>query len=106
MPDSTGARSIDCHVHFQLEHFEDFTGEFEAVGLRGAWNIVNDPAVHEGATWKEFHALISKSLAHKPHPILTFYWPDYSQLADPDFPRKCARRIRELRKRGIAGLKV
>ena len=106
MPDSTGTSFIDCHVHFSLEHFDDFTGEFDAAGLMGAWNIVRVPAAYEGATWKEFHALVERSLAHKPYPVFTFYWPDYSGLTDPAFPKKCARRIRELSKRGIAGLKV
>jgi len=103
--ETSGPLFIDSHVHFHLEHLEDFTAEFPSLGLSSAWNIVNDPSVHEGATWQEFHTLVEKSLA-RAEPIQTFYWPNYTQLTDSSFVNSCVKRVRELAKRGILGLKV
>ena len=106
MTAASDACFIDCHVHFQLEHFDDYVGRFEELGLCGAWDIVHDPSFHHGATEEDFLALLDRVRRDVPDKVHVFYWPHYQGLTDPDFPKRCAARIGELRKRGIVGIKV
>ena len=99
-------RFVDCHVHFQLEHFDDFVGSFDQIGLCGAWNIVHDPGVHPGATEEEFVELLRTTREQEGSRIHTFYWPRYQELTDPTFPTRCAERIEQLHELGIVGVKV
>jgi len=99
-------RFVDCHCHFQLEHFDDFVGSFDELGLSGAWNIVHDPSVHPGATQQELLDLLETTRKRSSDIVHTFYWPQYKELTDPAFPKRCAGRIEELHKLGIVGIKV
>ncbi|HUW59292.1 MAG TPA: amidohydrolase family protein [Planctomycetota bacterium] len=99
-------RFVDCHVHFQLEHLDDFVGSFDEIGLSGAWNIVHDPSLHGGATERDFFELLRLTRERADDTVHTFYWPPYGELTDPTFPKRCAKRIAELHKLGIVGVKV
>lgn len=105
----TEPRFIDAHVHFLAEHFDDFVGSFPDIGLKGCWNIVgarDEKAQFVPGMQGEVEAAIDAARAKAPGVVRTFYWPDYEQLTDPGFPRRCAERIGSLRARGIAGVKV
>ena len=99
-------RFVDCHVHFLLEHFDDFVGSFRDVGLCGAWNIVYDRLAHARGADDELLALLETTRRRAEGVVHTFYWPPYEELTDPAFPKRCAKRIAELHKAGIAGVKV
>ena len=97
---------VDCHCHFQLEHFDDFVGNFDELGLCGAWDILHDPSFHHGATEDDFLALLDRVRRDCPDKVHIIWWPHYKNLTEADFPARTAKRIGELRERGIVGLKV
>lgn len=99
-------RFVDCHVHFQMEHFDDFVGSFDELGLRGAWNIAHDPGFYPDASQEEFLDLLKTTRERCPDTVHTFYWPNWKEVADETFPERCAKRIEELHKLGIVGVKV
>ena len=97
---------VDAHVHFQLEHYDDYVGEFDELGLCGAFDIVHDPSHHADATEEDFLALLDRTVSEPESRVHMFYWPNWKEMDDDSFPERCAANIEELHKRGLVGLKV
>ncbi len=97
---------IDTHVHFCLEHMNDYLGSFGDAGLAGVFNITQ-PEVHgDPDDVGELSRLITETDKLTGGASATFWWPDYKLCTDPDFPGKVAAKIGELAGDGLAGLKV
>lgn len=92
-------RFVDCHLHFVLEHLEEFIGSFDELGLSGAWNIAGIQSGEE----TDFRTLVTESARRGVH---TFYWPQWKELTDQAYPQRLVRQIDELARGGIRGLKV
>jgi len=100
----TTPRFVDCHLHCALENFEAFHATFAEIGLCGAWNIRR--VSPDRATEREFLDLLELTEKLAPGDVHTFYWPDWQQVSDRTFPKRCAAKIEEYHKTGIAGVKV
>jgi len=92
---------IDVHNHLgQLENTEKYLEEMDKAGV---WKCVSLDANSKDDFYKKH---LKSSQAVSKDRFLLFFRPDFSNIDDPDFGRKEAKRLEEAVKMGCRGLKI